>query len=290
MELIMKYKYNNKISQITKIFAKRMELLRKFGEEIDNITQRYVELYTKLFPILEFQQHILEEIETMKEPSYLEFYEKYGWLDWMAWDAFMSLYYEYKEGKDSFLDDFYKYLSEPEAIKEITELLESSKVCSRRMKILRKILEFHVNGDYTVSIPLAIIQIEGIIRDLAVLNGILENKDNPQYRIVDEKYKLDKKGNKIKVSFAELCIELFGNKEKIIVKEISHPVTKKLTEEIYTPDIRHPIIHGNAVDYEDRILSCHLIAIIISLANRAVDIERKSQIVPYWEPIRKNKE
>jgi len=87
---------------------------------------------------------------------------------------------------------------------------------------------------------------------------------------------------KNKAPFGGICVELFGDKEKILTKEVKQPLTKKLQDEIYSKDLRHSIMHGNYVGYEDEVLSANLIAVIVSLSFKAVEIERISKINPYW--------
>lgn len=244
---------------------------------------RYVE---KIYPLLEnhlkYTQKMVEEFTIMQDQKYLQFYEEYGWLDWMAWRSAMSLYYKYKAGKDTFLEEFNNYLKDNDNIDTVASMILKYNVLSRRDKYILKILGSHKNGDYICSIPLGIIQIEGIIRDLGVLRGVLENTKNPEYRIQNGRYKLNEKGKKNKAPFGGICVELFGDKEKILTKEVKQPLTKKLKDEIYSKDLRHSIMHGNYVGYEDEVLSANLIAVIVSLSFKAVEIERISKINPYW--------
>lgn len=206
----------------------------------------------------------MQRIETQKEFS--PFFEDSGWIEELvSLKVFVQLYFEWKNDPTAFGYLEWFNTSIKNYRNEIfTETLES-KIFRRRKEYIRNILKLHIIENYISSIPLALIQIEGVVRDLGVLKKCLKNKENP-------------KGDLMKV-----LKTLFGEKKKLVKIEVKEPLTKEIGEEIYTKDIRHSILHGNNLDYEDPILSAHLIAVLVTLSCKAQKIESESKIVPYWE-------
>jgi hypothetical protein len=233
-------------------------------------------IYTKsLMEMARRAQIVAEQVKQITDsPNYIEFYENYGWLDWLPAGSFLKLYVEYQKGKFSFLDNFNQWLSNQEQSKIILKRTLIPKVIIRRQRYIKNIFALHRKGNWTSSIPLALIQIEGVIRDLGVLIGYLENKVNPEYLLGQPRQK---------ASFREIIIALFGKTKKIKRMTITQPLKKLLTDKIYTSDIRHSILHGTNLNYEDPIFSAHLIAILFSLSKKASTVETASHVKPYWE-------
>ena len=164
-------------------------------------------------------------------------------------------------------------LNKEEAFEVILKEILASKIFIRRRRYIENLFKLHKDSNYISSIPLSLIQIEGVVRDLGVLKGYLENKENPEYTISSNK----------KAPFWDIVRALFGENAKIYGAKVRKPLTENLTGKIYKKDIRHSILHGNKLNYEDDMLSAHLIATLVSLSSEAKKLESTSKVKPYWE-------
>lgn len=254
------------------VFVKRVQ------NQVKAISQTYNRVLSEMAksarPIMKTVEKLME---IANQSEFFIFYENWGWLEWIPVKVFFTLYFDYKAGKFQFLQDFDKWLAEEAGSKALLEKCLQSKVHIRRQRYIENIFALHRDGNHISSIPLALIQIEGIVRDLGVLKGYLRNEENPQY-IVNPINKANKKA-----SFGGIVIDLFGQTDKFLGKELQSPLTKHLTQKVYVGDLRHAILHGNKLDYEDPMLSAHLIATLVSLTSKAMKIETTSKIKPYWE-------
>ncbi len=278
--LLTMQKLSEEAAIISKHMAEPLRNMALFSQQIQKQINAISAVYNESFMRMAenaqiMTERIRKEIQMMESPEFLKFHEEYGWLDWIPANTFMKLYVEYRKGKFSFLEDFNKWLKDENGLKTVLKEALTSKVTMRREKYIKNIFNLHKENNCISSIPLALIQIEGIIRDFGVLKGYLENKENPMCLF---------KNPKQRAIFEEIVINLFGEKEKMMgEKEVAQPLKKLLTKKIYTEDIRHSILHGNKLNYDDPILSAHLIAILVSLANKATKIQTESKIKPYWE-------
>lgn len=271
---------NKEAEVISKYMIKPFQDLALFSQEIQKQLKLIFETYNRAFSDMAKTAQIVaaaitKQIEIMEQPEFLLFHEEWGWLEWLPLDTFFKLYIEYHQGKFHFLEDFNKWLNNDTGSKKL--LLETlcSKVSVRRQRYIENLFNLHRTGNYISSIPLALIQIEGIIRDLGVLKGYLRNEENPEF--------VAKSLSNKKAPFGEIVIALFGKSQNLIRKEVEQPLSKHLIEKVYSKDIRHSVLHGNNLNYEDPILSAHLIATLLSLANNALEIEKESKVKPYWE-------
>lgn len=211
-------------------------------------------------------------------PEYMKFYKKHGWLlDLITNETLVII----MNLTDKHFEDG---ISIPELLEGLDEIFHTEeglkfvldkipKVIQRRKQYIQNVVELHKNNNYTSSIPLALIQIDGIVRDFSVLKGYLENEENPE--------RLAQNGKR--AYFKDIVAALFKEKKFLMSMEIKQPLTRVLREELYTKNIRHSIIHGNNLAYEDSILSTRLIAVLITLAQKLPGIEKTSKIKPYWK-------
>lgn len=261
------------IEQLNNQIRFAIQPIQNLKLKMQNLYELISETYIKVFSEISYKLKIISELFTkeIESSEFIEFYESWGWLNWLP---IFGLYYEYKNGNFSFLEDFNKLLLSNDKFYEglLNEVLYS-KIYVRRKKFIEKILNCHKAKDFICSIPLALIQIEGVVRDLGVLKGCLENKENPRCCPTTKK----------EVNFGKLVIDLFGEYAELGKKKVKEPLKRVLRDKIYTCNLRHSIIHGNKIDYEDPILSAHLIAVLISLAHKAKEIENSSNVKPYWE-------
>jgi len=278
------------IASLQKQFeATNIQMILAQQEQLRDCLFSVSSIYNRIFNsdltrIASYLAELQNQLKICEEPEFLEFYEKYGWLDWLVAGTFMKLYYKHKSGNVTFLQNFCEILYDEKGAKETRNWMLDSSIFLRRERYISKIIQFHTSRDFSASIPLALIQMEGIIRDLAVLKGIIENKENSEYLIdAQGEYIKDKHERPTKGRFGYLVIRLFGEKTQLLHKDVKQPLTKKLKGDIYTHDVRHPILHGTKLDYEDEMLSANLIAVLLSLSHKAREIEPNRVVTPYWE-------
>ncbi len=248
------------------------------------------------FPLQIFSQRLSATFEIMQEAGkkfekkiseneFQEFYAQYGWITFVSIPTFFNDWYtRFKEGDNSFFDELCNITKSKGGIKELKQKLLESKTLSRRIKIFEDILIAHKNEKHNLSIPSLFAQIEGIIWDMAILKGIVENKENSRIKFKNgkpDKY-IDKNGNQQNkiTDIHELTSDIFKKE----INRLPNAWSKHISNYLYIKDRRHGILHGRIIDYaNDKKLSSLLLITVYSLINKIKDIESQSKIKPYWE-------
>jgi len=180
-------------------------------------------------------------VETLVEVGRQIEESEYGWLGFLTVEALVTIYNMEKEGKlDEFRSSLMEYYRDDENVEEtISELLELD-VIKPREEILRDAFDAHLNGRFTLSIPVFQSQLEGIFWDYGSEIGIVEGQ---VVKLRD--------GEKVKLhSFVKLL-----NESEIgeIYKKFSEWYISKQSKK------RNDILHGRSTDYANESDSCHLI-------------------------------
>lgn len=145
----------------------------------------------------------------------------------------------------------------------------SSAVAARRWPFIAKGLRAHSERDYETSIPLLMIQIEGVIGDMLLVKGLVVARGKKLYvRDVDGTVKKDRKGRAIEIRGLGSLIDQSDFKDHEILKTVAQLVKNELV------GTRNPVLHGRHLRYGSAKLSSQCLLILYVLAQVLLDIEK----------------
>lgn len=210
---------------------------------------------------------IVELTKNIDYSSFEKFGEEFGWLEFISISYALKLEKVLKqEGEKKVWQKLIEDLNNPGLIKTFSEDIAKVKLIEERLHLLNKALEHHKNKDYISAIPLLLSQIEGIIWDLGAYKKIVEPKLNSQYKIdINGNCVLDSRGKRIEWRLGEILQYLFGKKSKLV----NH--TK---ENVYSKELRHPVLHGRRTDYNEPQDSTMLVLLLLTIIERVKDETR----------------
>ncbi len=232
-------------------FQRQIELMTEPIRRIQILSQVII---TSLRPLTEFMKNFDYE-------GWEEFLDEFGWIEAISISYASELKEKLKQhGKEEvwrqLIDDF----KNEDLLTELIREIKSNSLISKRKKILSKAIYHHKRGDYISSIPLLLAQIEGILWDMGIEEGLIENKPNST-NLIDKKGNLilDKNGKPIKCSLGELIIKLFDNTSKF---------GGHIKTNVYSKDFRHPILHGREINYGEEQRSTMLLLMLFVLLEK----------------------
>ncbi len=262
--------FEQKIAPI-KLRMKETDRIRKKLPIIPGNLKRYesairqFEQKTGHFRIQAITRHYSESIAkiieiTEKSEKFDDFYEEFGWLEVISLSYASELEnILISEGKEKVWEELNENI-----IKNVYDdrFLEVNLI-RKRKHIISKALEHHINKDYISSIPLLLSQIEGIIWDLGVYKKFVEDKPNSNYKIEDNgNYALDINDEKVKWRLGEILKYMFGKDSKLV---------EHSEKNVYSRKLRHPILHGRKIDYNDEQTSTSLLWFLITIVYKVKD-------------------
>lgn len=262
---------------LTPVFADELnetgDTLRRVGQQVTE-AMKPLQLFSKDFaeqcrklsdPLIRFQQIAQEIGKSFWKVSNLfsridfegweKFEQKFGWIEFLSLGYALGLKDKFRQRGDKevwnqLISDFRNTTS----LKEyILKSIEQNKLVNRRKQILARAFEHHTNGDFVSSIPLLLSQIEGILWDMGVQQGIIENEYNSRNLLDGSGNLILKNGKPVGCVLEELTRRLFDPNSRF---------GEQVRGEVYTRHFRHPVLHGRKVDYANEEHSTMLILMV----------------------------
>ena len=258
-----------------KVVVPALPLLKISEHRLSKFQKTFEEINRIYASIPKFQNPILEHLDTFKEigerlvkyaekaPESLLLIAQHGWFIDLESDPnlYSKVAHEIQdanlEGANQLLKEYYK--------DNMGQIFESLIIRHpNRKKILSQILSAYNNGNYSILIPSALTQVDGICFDLTKKKFFIkERKNNYLPQVTSELMKLNG-------TFLDLCLSPLQNQTPIMVREqdISRfPCHLN----------RHEILHGINVDYGTDINSLKVISLLkyISDLLTNIDIDNK---------------
>jgi hypothetical protein len=153
-------------------------------------------------------------------------------------------------------------ICKPEEREKLQNAVENSSLIAKRWNVIEHAYDQHCMGNYVISIPLLLIQLEGLFSDALWLKGYVLKKGG-------KFYKKDPNGSEPKLNKHGDPIELKGlyskaDQSRIAEKGGLYLLANHIMDRLYSE--RNPILHGSKIDYAHPKLSIKLVLILTLLA------------------------
>ncbi|MCD6241329.1 hypothetical protein J7K27_07425 [Candidatus Bathyarchaeota archaeon] len=234
-----------KFKLIMEPFMQIAQLLREYQTNLMiNIIKNSLIWFQKVDTIF---SHLIEFSKFLREPEFKDF--EYNWLIFLPIDKMRKLYEAHKEGRDDEIKKLLIKISRhPKFVNQLIKKMEGSDTFKPRVTIIREAIEAHIEGKYSLSIPVFLAQIEGILWDYAERMGLVNEA------------KTIRSNKKIKIVSIKPLIRDTSLRDKV-----SELITDYFLKEIYTENFRHGILHGRITDYNKEENSMKLLLFIRAL-------------------------
>lgn len=151
---------------------------------------------------------------------------------------------------------------------KLGELFNQSSVLRRRWPIVSQAIKAHRRREYNISVPALLAQVEGVIGDALILNGLIISKGHKLYaKGSNGKAQLDKKGVPIEVRGVGTLIQRSTWQTHPALQGVADLITNQLAGE------RNPILHGRRTNYGVARLSVQGLLLLFVLAAEVVVFE-----------------
>ncbi len=172
-------------------------------------------------------QAFVKELREFHTPTHKKFRKEWGWLVGKRPFRVGNYWYSYykKRGNNKFRDALCRWFSSKRNQNYL--LNEMNTVFpEKRIEIIKEGFKYHRDKRYSISIPLLLPQVEGVLWDLGAKKGKVRKAYNSREKKSGGEWELP-----------ELSKEIFPNDKfhKIIVREI------------YSEKFRHPVLHGRNI-------------------------------------------
>ena len=265
------------IDRLRKQLAAQQASIAKALAPMELVTKQFAQQIAQIqSPMQQFAKNYAESISKIVDfaknidwEGFDEFEREFGWLEAITMTYAFKLKDVLKaEGKEAVWDKLIEDLNDAEFLDEFSVEIEDVDLIKGRSHITEKALEHHKNKDYISSIPLILSQVEGMIWDLGIYKKVVEDQPNSKYKIdVNGRCVLDSRGKKIQWRFGELLQYMFGKESKL---------ANHTEENVYSKELRHPILHGRQTDYGDAQNSTMLVLLLYTIVEKVKD-ETRSQ-------------
>ena len=196
---------------------------------------------------------IESQLDFTKEDEFKKF--EYNWAGFLTVDEIKVLYDLWKGGKEEEVKDFFFiWFSGKEKLETVIRKFESNDLFKPRVTIITKALEAHRKGDYELSVPILLAQIDGVF--------IEKHKDLME--VITSSVKCNKCGNIVKSKIpinANNISSYLASKENKYLDNFLDYIHQTFRE------VRHDIMHGKKLDYADKDLSTKLIATLFHMSH-----------------------
>lgn len=203
-------------------------------------------------------------LKRMNTPEFKKFTERFGWLELFAMPYILELQRVMKEkGEDAAWQELIIDFTDPETLENCVEKpIKQNPVLRARKRFILHALALYKKKDYVASIPLLLSQIEGMIWDEGVTQGKVSSKSNSRVKVDSSGNQLMGPNNKPQIYSAvgELIYELWGNDSQL---------AQHARNNVYSPELRNPILHGRDLAYDDERTAVMLV-IILMMAEKKV--------------------
>lgn len=227
-----------------------LRLAQLWEEYQANMVSRFAELIANYHQALssslsQFRKFVVEISSILNEPEFRNF--EYNWLVFLPFDTMLKLYEMYKVGKSAevkkLLIDACK---DKKYLEEFIEKMKTSSLLSPRISIIQDAIAAHEDGRYSLSVPVLLTQVEGVLWDYAEKQGIAAGT-----RITT------KTGKKFNAKSARPLVE-----DTTVRDSMSDDLANYFLDKVYTKDFRHGILHGRKIDYSNEENSTNLLLLM----------------------------
>lgn len=206
-------------------------------------------LYLPNFNFIDIAKEFEEITPFWKENEYKAF--EYNWIDFCPSNIIFKLYEEYKKGNEDKVKEYFtKMFQNNDNIEKLKNKFKKEDLFLSRIDIIGDALDAHLDGKYTLSIPILLSQIDGII--IKKFGYILKGKYKGTCSTCG-------KSNSPMPNAKNIALEL--------LKEIDDSESSYYLEFIKKDYNEHriPILHGRKIDYADPHYSTKLILALYRL-------------------------
>jgi len=194
------------------------KLAKDYNQAIVKSLIPFVATFSKIFEIFEEQ-----EFKTFE----------YNWLGFLPIDQTIEMYKMHKAGKDTEIEqELFNVTKDKKYLDDLIGEMKASAIFEPRIPIIQDAIHAHEEGKYSLSVPVFLAQIEGILWAYAEKQGV-KFRD----RITT------KKGEK-ELRSATLLLT-----DTKIKDQLYRYITQEYLNKIYTEDFRHAILHGRDITY-----------------------------------------
>ena len=221
--------------------------------------------YSKLMPdYSRMFKGIFDAVGNLNLASAKKFQDKFPWLDFLSIGLGLKLgdVLE-KESEKKVFEELFKVSCEEEFEEYFIVSLKNIPCLEKRLKIISEGYKQHKGKNFISSVSILSPQIEGIIWDIGVFEGVVQDEINSR-KIIDKKgrviYKIRNKN--IEWDLKHLILHLFGNED---------PQTKYYYEVLYS-SLRSPIAHGRETDFDKLENSVTCLLLIMAMIEKIKEI------------------
>lgn len=127
---------------------------------------------------------------------------------------------------------------------KLQQIFQESSVLRRRWPIIAQAIKAHRRREYNISIPALLAQVEGIVGDALILNGLVASQGHKLYmKEANGKLKRDKKGKLIEARGVGSLIQRSTWQTQPVLQEVADLITTQIAGE------RNHILHGRKTTY-----------------------------------------
>jgi hypothetical protein len=213
---------------------------------IANLAAQYQQAISK--SLSRFTTTFSNIAKVLHEPEFKDF--EYNWLVFLSFDKMLLIYKMHKMGKDAEIKQLLIQQSkDKEYLKHFIEEMNASAIFKPRIPIIQDAIEAYETGKHSLSVPVLLTQIEGILWDYAERQGITFGDKIPT-----------KTGKTKELKSARLLL-----KETKLKDQLSQYLSQHFLTKIYTKDFRHGILHGRNISYNNEETSMRLLLFVRAL-------------------------
>ena len=154
----------------------------------------------------------------------------------------------------------------------LQQLFQQSSVLPRRWPIVSQAIKAHRRREYNISIPALLAQVEGIVGDALILNGLIASKGHKLYmKEANGKLKRDKNGKLVEVRGVGVLIQRSSWQTHPALQGAADLITTQLAGE------RNHILHGRKTNYGAAKLSVQGLLLLLVIS---AEVVAKSALPP----------
>lgn len=158
---------------------------------------------------------------------------EYNWLGFLPIDQTIEMYKMHKAGRDAEIEQaLLNVTKDKKYLDDLIDEMKASAIFEPRIPIIQDAIHAHEEGKYSLSVPVFLAQIEGILWAYAEKQGV-RFRD----RIITKKGEKELKSATLLLTDTKIKDQLYRY------------ITQEYLSKIYTEDFRHAILHGRDTTY-----------------------------------------
>ncbi len=151
---------------------------------------------------------------------------------------------------------------------KLQQLFQQSSVLRRRWPIVSQAIKAHRRREYNISIPALLAQVEGVVGDALILNGLIASQGHKLYmKEANGKLKRGRDGKLVEVRGVGVLIQRSSWQTHNALQGVADLITTQLAGE------RNHILHGRKTNYGAARLSVQGLLLLLVLAAEVVVFE-----------------